>query len=440
VTASTGACERLSNRGAPGGPPERRARVVKGVPGSRILRAAGAMAFAVALGWLAVSAALVSRAAWVGATDLESVEALARQLPANVAYDHMLARAELASGRFQAALRRLEAALTRNPLVPALWLDFARASLALGQSGRAVAAASAARDRDSVSGAVCYDAAVVLFQAGATEEALDGLRCAAEFTPQRARDVYDLAWAVLGDGERIRRDVVPRSAAGWRGYASYARGHRREEVSPAWAEFARYRPSPSDRLDYVDFLVRSGRGAEAGEVWAEAYGNRGPNLVFNGSFETESMGRGLDWILGSCDGARTATVAGRKAPDGERVLEVTFSGSNVAYSHASQFIPVQGGRRYSLSAFVRSEGVTSLSAPRLTVRGYTGCSMGTIAGRELSGTIPWSEERLTFTTPPECSVILVQLRRESTKRFDRDISGRVLLDRVELTAADDAQT
>jgi tetratricopeptide (TPR) repeat protein len=346
----------------------------------------------------------------------------------------MLARADLAAWRPEAAARRLEDALPRNLLSPALWLDLARAKVAVESFEQAVEAASMAQRLHPTSDAVSYDAAVILFQSGAAREALTALSRTVELAPNRATEVYDLAWSVVGKGDLIRRLVVPDTAAGWRAYSRYARESREGEISPAWAGLARRGPTAVDRLEHVDFLVRLGRGSEAHQVWTQAYGASGDNLIFNGSFESDSVGRGFDWILRPSDGARTAIIEDREAPQGRRVLEITFNGSNAHYHHAYQFVPVEGGRRYRLGALVRSHEVTSLSLPRLIVRGQFGCTMARIDGRGFGGTIPWSEESLEFSTPPECQVIIVQFRRERTERFDRMITGRVWVDRVELTA------
>ena len=46
-------------------------------------------------------------------------------------------------------------------------------------------------------------------------------------------------------------------------------------------------------------------------------------------------------------------------------LSVEFRGGNVAFFGVRQVVSVEGGRRYRLSALVRTDGVTSLSGPRL---------------------------------------------------------------------------
>jgi len=424
----------MPSRRADAVPPGRSVRISRVRAGSRISRLLTACALGVVLVWLAASAAFVSRAAWLGARDADGLLTLARQLPANTAYEHILAREELAAGNPNGAAGWLEGALRRNSRSALLWLDLARARAALGKSEEAVEAASMAQRYHPTSAAVCYDTAIVLFQAGAVARALEALSCAADLVPGRSGEVYDLAWSVVGDGDLVRRAVVPDSASGWRSYFEYARRRRHEEVSPAWEGLVPYGPSPVDRLNYVDFLIGTGRGTEAGRVWAEAYGARGKNLVFNGSFEADSVGRGLDWILGVCDGARTAIVASAEAPHGKRVLEVAFNGSNVHYHHASQAVPVQGGQSYRLRALVRSDRVTSLSMPHLSISGHNGCGMGRIDGRAWGGTVPWSEETLYFTAPPGCSAVIVGIRRDRTDRFDSKISGRIWIDRVELTA------
>lgn len=391
---------------------------------------------AIALAWLAAAAGRVTVAAWGGGRDAEAWAALADQLPGNSAFQAVLARADLAAGRPRAASKRLEAALRDNALSAFLWLDLGRSLIALGDTERAVHAALGARRRAPASGDVCYDAGVLLLQADQVALALDALRCALEFAPRRAMEVYALAWAVLGKGELVR-DAVPDTADGWRTYLHFLRAHRPEEVSTAWAELARRGATSADRLYYVNFLIGTGRGSEAAEVWATAYGPRGRNLVFNGSFESDSVGGGLDWIMQPCDGAEAMVTRMAQAPVGTRVLQVRFDGANVDFHHVYQIVPVAGGRRYQLRATVRAERLTSASGVRLAIAGYRGCAMGRVDGREWRGTTAWSEERLSFTAPARCSAIAVQIRRTRTERFDRNISGRFVVDDVKLVALGD---
>jgi hypothetical protein len=386
---------------------------------------------------LGVRAAKVSIAAFEGARDVEGLVALSRTLPDNTAYDALLARADIIGGRPQAAAQRLQDALGRNPASAGLWLDLARAAISAGHVGETAAAAVAALRREPMSAEVCHDAAVLLLEAGAVPEALAALRCAVDLDPRRARDVYDLAWSVVGDGDVVHDAVVPDSAAGWREYMSYARQRRSGETAVAWARLARHGPRAEDRFDYVEFLAQHGRGAEAAAVWAEAYGPRGDNLVFDGSFEAEPVGRGLGWVLARNDAARTVVVAMPDAPDGRHVLQVAFSGSNVDYRHAYQIVPVGEGRPYQLRAVVRAEELYSVSAPHLMVRGYGGCALGEIAGREWKGTMPWATETLDFVAPPGCSTVVVQVRRRPAGRFGSNISGRLWLDRVEIVRIPD---
>lgn len=386
---------------------------------------------------LGVRAAQISVAALEGARDVEDLAGVSRTFPHNTAYAALLARADIIGGRLDPATRRLEDALGRNPASAGLWLDLARAAVSAGKMPETAAAAMSARRREPMSAAVCHDAAVLLFQVGSVPEALAALRCAVDLDPQRARDVYDLAWSVVGAGAVVHDAVVPDTAEGWRGYMSYARQRRPEDTAIAWARLTRHGPRTEDRFDYVEFLTQHGRGAEAAGVWAEAYGPRGDNLVFDGSFEAEPVGRGLGWVLGRSDEARTAVVAIPDAPDGRRALQVAFTGSNVDYRHAYQVVPVDEGQRYQVRAVLRAEELYSLSAPRLVVRGYGGCALGEVAGREWKGTMPWAADTLDFAAPPGCSTVIVQVRRRPAGRFGSNISGRLWLDRVEIVRVPD---
>jgi hypothetical protein len=102
-------------------------------------------------------------------------------------------------------------------------------------------------------------------------------------------------------------------------------------------------------------------------------------------------------------------------------------------------VPVAGGRRYRLTALVRSAGLTSLAGPRLQVDRHGSCpELDTVGTPDFRGTTPWTPVSLEFTTPAPCAAVNVRLKRAPSTRLDRELRGRLWLDDVRLTDLGDA--
>jgi len=382
----------------------------------------------------AVAAGALWRVALRGSTgDRASHEAAVRAVPGNVADRQALAHLDVAAGRPRAARARLSAALRRAPFAAPLWLDRADVALALGDPPAARRDALRAVHLAPADAAGCERAAVVLLQADGAADAAPLLRCAATLRPEREPAVLDLAAAVYPDVGAVLRTVVPPDANGVGRFLRWA--HERDRVGAAalgWRALAALGPSRGDRLRHVDFLLDHGLVDDAGALWAEAYGAAGPGRVFDGGFETDPVGAGFGWILSERNGARIA-ITRDAAASGRSGLSVEFQGGNVAFFGVRQVVPVEGGRRYRLSALVRTDGVTSLSGPRLRVEAHPACrGFSTVESAELRGTRPWGPVGVEFTTPPDCRGVRILLCRPATDRLDRELRGRVQLDDVAL--------
>ena len=386
----------------------------------------------------ATGAVVLARLAWQPAQTRTELVARTAVLPADVAPREALAAADLAAGRPAAALRRLDQALGHSSFSARLWLAAAEVALQLGRTDQAVAAAEQAHALAPTDAAGCERAALVLMQAERNLEATPLLRCVATFRPKRAPAVFDLALAVFGDDAVVRERVTPPGVEGQRAFLAWAYEHRMVGAAlRAWEAFAP--TGAGDRLRQIDFLLAQGQVEPAEQLWSAAYGLRDRNLVFDGGFEDDPVGAGFGWWIRDARGVRARLAGGHAAAAGARGLAIEFSGGNVSFDQVTQIVPVQGDRRYRLSALVRTEGVTSLSGPRLRVDEHPGCpGLEPTNGPDWLGTRPWEPTGLEFTTPKGCQAVTVQVRRLPTERLDRDIRGRAYVDEVALRDLGDA--
>jgi hypothetical protein len=97
-----------------------------------------------------------------------------------------------------------------------------------------------------------------------------------------------------------------------------------------------------------------------------------------------------------------------------------------------QIVPVAPSRAYLLTAYTRSEDITSGSGPRLRVLdpGCAGCL--NVSTETTVGTTPWHLVSLRFSTGAQAQVVRVSVWRPRSRAFPEEITGTFWLDAVSL--------
>src|SRR5207244_5031922 len=107
---------------------------------------------------------------------------------------------------------------------------------------------------------------------------------------------------------------------------------------------------------------------------------------------------------------------------------------NEEYEPVFQYVPVLPNRSYVLSAYVRSEEITSDSGPRLRVADAACESCLNASGDGTVATTSWHPVKLSFTTTPSTMVVKVSVWRPRGQTYPMTISGKFWLDSVSLEA------
>ena len=401
----------------------------------RGLAMAGIVGAFLALGWRAAG---LTRVAWrPPPTTREELAARNHALPANAFYRQRLALLDLAAGRSAMAHVRLVGAVHRAPLIAELWRSRARAALAAGKSVDARLSAQRAVTLAPVDSSGCYDAALVLLQAGDRQGAAPALRCVLHHS-ERIDEILTLAHDVYDDPAFVLREVLPPGRVYLEQYLDWAQAEKQSRAAAlAWATLHALGPDSVYLNRRVEYLIASGDAAAAEPLWVERHGARSPAGVFDGDFEGDAVGGGFGWRLEDSPEEWTARVAsGTAAAHGSRGLAIEFKGGNVYFHHVRQYVPVRGGRRYFVTGLVRSENLTSLSGPHLVVQATKSCpELRAVASPEFLGTRDWQPFWVELTTPERCTAVELFVQRNPTGRLDRELRGRLYLDDVRLEDA-----
>ena len=109
--------------------------------------------------------------------------------------------------------------------------------------------------------------------------------------------------------------------------------------------------------------------------------------------------------------------------------------NNAEYEPIYQIVPVQPNYRYELTAYVRSDDISSESGPRLRVLDpeCPSCLSGESAASV--GTTAWHQVSLVVTTGAKTRALRISVWRPRARSFPMDIQGRFWLTAVSLRAA-----
>ena len=191
---------------------------------------------------------------------------------------------------------------------------------------------------------------------------------------------------------------------------------------------------------FLDFLLDHNQVQDAGTVWSdlERAGVIPPDLnsqaggIYDGSFEGPLLNTGFAWRSGDSPDL-ILDFSAPSAYKGATCLRVDFAvGRNGDYELVNQVVRVKPNSPYQLTAYVRSENLTSDSGPRLRVveMGCGDCPART--SDSTVGTTPWHPVEVGFTTQAQTQALRISFWRPQDQTSHRDITGTVWLDDVVL--------
>jgi hypothetical protein len=277
----------------------------------------------------------------------------------------------------------------------------------------------------------------------------DGFRRVLSLDAAYGPDTFRLCLDVLHDPERVFDTVLPASDDPRLRltYVNFLSQNRQIDLAHQyWARTVAKGPRFAVQLavPYLDRLIELGRGEEAASAWqdlerlgvvttpADPERERQHNLVFNGDFEQTPLNLGLDWRTRAAPSVLIDTFDPR-AIHGARCLRLDFTVSNNDETMpVYQFVPVAPNHGYHLTAYVRSDNVTSDSGPRLRVLDPLCPSYLSALSNTTVGTTPWHQVTLTFSTGPSTHLIHLSVVRLRSRVFPPDITGSFWLDNIRL--------
>jgi tetratricopeptide (TPR) repeat protein len=343
--------------------------------------------------------------------------------------------------QFREAIDNFRLSLQRDPTRAFTWLALSKAYSGYGDHKWAEYAARKAVTMDRANPKVIWETGMFFLTQGQLQEAAPYLRKYLSLVPSGQEDLYTMLHATGVRPSFLLEQVLPSQYQLHNRYFRFLMAYKQNrDLSEVWERRDSWKPAQAEHLAYCDFLIEDGRLREAADVWTEFIQRNYPggvardssNMIFNGDFEYPLQNGGFDWKIGNADGVQIARDKDIKK-SGQSSLSARFSGkTNPGIYAAQQVVAVRPKQQYRISGQIKTGRLTTRNGILLEVLGQN-CPTLAVRSEVVTGTHDWMPLELAFTTPADCTLVKIGIKRERSEKFDNKISGDVWLDEFSMT-------
>jgi len=348
------------------------------------------------------------------------------------------------------ATEALRKTVALDPYSAQALVDLATAYDGEGETARAREAFLAAQRVYPLSADVCWSYGNFLLRQGEQDAAFREIRKAVELEPKRAEEAFSRALRIQPDANILLDQAVPSATAAYLpilNSLSYTGDLNNAQL--VWNRLiALHQQVPmSEMVRFIDQLVRQARIGDAARAWTQAVSiMRNPpppdpadSLLWDGGFESGYAGGGFSWHFVPETNDVQISFNRSEKHSGEQSLRILFKGHrNLDFENACHNITPEAGKQYLLSAWVRTESLTSSEGVRLQISALANTKNQSVATEEVHGTQPWKQIQLLWVAPPGGISGSVCVRRFMSDMPESDIQGAAWIDDVSLVPVDEA--
>jgi hypothetical protein len=338
-------------------------------------------------------------------------------------------------GEYSDAVAELERAAELRPRDYYLWLELGMTRDQLGDQEGAERAL-----RESVRLAPYYaqpgwQFGNLLFRLGRVDEAFAELRRAAKSDPILLPPTIDLAWSAFGDVNGLRNAIQPQSSAEHVALARFLAKHGQGREAVAELRSAGAIPREDISALIAELLARDAF-REAHDIWEYGYQIATlpdeNSLTYDGGFEKplEVNQPGFGWQVRENVAGISLSVDDANPYQGGKSLRIDFHGDPTPTVPAiSQIVLVDPNTHYRVQLAARTNEVISGGLPVIVVTdaAMPGTTL-TTSEPLASGTSPWHEFVLDFTTGAQANAVLLSVSRKGCAAQPCPIFGSLWLD------------
>jgi hypothetical protein len=257
--------------------------------------------------------------------------------------------------------------------------------------------------------------------------------------------IYSTAWKASDDANQILDQLIPQDLPAEFSYLNFLISSKRLSESHAvWKRILSTpgRIQPQQASGYIDSLISNRLPSEASNVWDDLQkkgvitytaGSSDHDLITNGNFEDEMLRMGFAWRIDPVKGVYAGLDTSTYRSPGHALL-VQFSGKqNLDYTQVYQYVIVKPATSYRLQAYMKTDGITTDSGPRLEIRdAYDPTALDKATVNMTGSSEGWTDLLLDFNTGPKTDLVEVSLTRLPSQKLDNLIAGKVWLDDVRI--------
>lgn len=321
-------------------------------------------------------------------------------------------------------------------------LDLAAAYEEEGEVAQARAAYLSARRVYPESADVAWSYGNFLLRQGENEAAFAALHKALELDPKRAAEAFSRAVSATSDVNTVLDRMVPANADTYLPILHVlSSSDDMTDAEVLWSRLVALHPKVllRDVVVFIDQLIHDRRPEDAARYWEQAVSimqNPPPpdpegSVIWDGSFESGFRGGGFSWQYNPV--GRDVQIGwdrGQKH-SGEQSLRILFNGrENIDFFDACHQVAVEPGRRYLLTAWIKTLSLTSSQGIRLEVNVYSGAGMLKRQTDDVHGTKDWTQVQVEWQAAEDSEFGRVCARRYMSDAAGSDIQGAAWIDDV----------
>jgi tetratricopeptide (TPR) repeat protein len=342
------------------------------------------------------------------------------------------------------AIQAYRTALSLDPRSANTWLELATTYEGENDTAAARDAFLNAKRVYPLSAEVSWRYGNFLLLTGELPQAFAEIRHSVSIDPIRAREAVSRCWRVEPNIQVILDEVLPANGPV---YLDAIRELMADaQLGPAltvWGRLVSIHPRLhlSEAMPFVDVLLFARRSEDARRVWSDATslsetpatGDPPGSVVWDGGFESGVLGGGLSWSFPSLRTGVQVGIDSREKHSGQRSLELGFDGKhNVNFADVCHAAIVQPATGYKLSAWVRTQALTSDQGIRLRLEWIENQHAASADTGEFHGTQDWTRIELPWVSPPEVRQLRVCVARNPSDEYGVRIHGSAWVDDVSL--------
>ena len=344
----------------------------------------------------------------------------------------------------QRAVLSLRKAVALDPYSAEALLDLATAYDGQGDTADARQTFLAAQHVYPLSADVAWSYGNFLLRQDQQDAAFREIRKAVELEPTRAAEAFSRALRAQPDPNVVLDKAVPQSAAVYLPILRLLSDVRDlDNAQIVWSRLIalRHTEPMSEMVFYINALMQQRRVADATRAWNEAASimqNPPPpdpagSLLWDGGFESGYAGGGFSWHFSPATSDVQISFDQSEKHSGERSLRILFNGHrNISFEDACHDIAPEPGKKYLLSAWVKTQSLTSSEGVRLQIFVYSATGADKVTTEEVRGTQAWKQIQLAWVAPPGVGFGSVCVKRNMSDMPESDIQGAAWLDDISM--------